>query len=242
MERKELINRLITNEHSAFSDTDIEILEGMPDDMLKRIFLSTSAAGNSFAPKRADVAVNNHEADEQVQKAVANCMQSLKKVQKQIFELRASESKILDDLNKLGSNEKSIFNVDYQAISEADINLFVQNSQSDVAQVLREALEIRNRGRVDLIAQVISNSNGLFSEEDLHYKTLDELQKLATLAGGNSHSGGGNAQRLGALPAPLLVGSTVQNWRGAGMGNIPIANEATGGEPLGLLSTFDMPE
>jgi hypothetical protein len=180
--------------------------------------------------------VNNQE-DEQIQKAIANATQSLKKVQKQIFELRAAESKVLDDLHKLGANEQSIFNVDYQAISEADINLFVQNSQSDVAQVLREALEIRNQGRVDLIAQVITNSNGLFSEEDLHYKTLEELQKLATLAGGSS----GNSRQLGALPAPMLVDGIVQNWRGAGMGNIPVMNEASGGEPLGLMSTLDLP-
>jgi len=238
MERKELISTLIANEHSAFSEADIEILDGMPDDMLKRIFLSTSAAGNSFAPKKADVVVNNQEEDEQIQKAIASGMQSLKKVQKQIFELRATESKVLDDLHRLGANEQSIFNVDYQSISEADINLFVQNSQSDVAQVLREALELRNRGRVELIAQVITNSNGLFTEEDLHYKTSEELQKLATLAGGS----GGNAQRLGAIPAPMLVDGVVQNWRGAGMGNIPIMNEASGGEPLGLPSTFDMPD
>jgi len=191
MERKELISRLIQNEHSAFSEADIETLDGMSEDMLKRIFLSTSAASNSFTPKRTDVVVNNQIEDEQAQKAIANCMQSLKKVQKQIFELRAAESKVLDDLSKLGADEKSIFNVDYQAISEDDINLFVQNSQSDVAQVLREALEIRNRGRVDLISQVITNSNGLFSEEDLHTKTLEELQKLATLAGG----GGGSNSR-----------------------------------------------
>lgn len=237
MERKELIHKLISNEHSAFSEADLDILNGMSDDILKRIFLSTSAAGSSFAPKKTDAAVSNQVTDEQVQKAITACMQTLKKVQKQIFELRAAESKVLDDLSKLGANEKSIFNVDYSTISEADINLFVQNSQSDAAQVLREALEIRNRGRADLISQVITNSNGLFTEEDLLYKTLEELQKLATLAGGS-----GNVQQLGALPAPLIQpNGSVLNWQGAGIGNIPIVNEAGGGEPLGLLSTFDPP-
>ena len=225
MERKEIIDRLIQNENSVYTEADIELLNAMPEDFLKRTYLS--AIGN-IAANKSNTSVANS-SDEQFQRAVSAGTQALKNVQKKIFELRATESQMLEELSGLGIAEKSIFNVDYSTISESDIDAFVQNSHSPVAQVLREALEIRNRGRVELISQVIANSHGLFTEEDLRHKTAEELHKLAALSGGP-------AQQYGA--PPMQFDSPGMNWQGAGMGNIPITNEAAGGEPLGLPSTF----
>jgi hypothetical protein len=229
MDKKELIDKLIQNENSPYSEADIEHLSTLPDDILKRTFLAIATPPAKSSKKNEGKSINNA-TDEQVEKAISASRQSLKTVQKQIFELRAAEAKVLDDLSKLGSGDKSIFNVDYSAISESDIELFVQNSQSEVAQVLREALELRNHGRIELMTQVITNSGGLFSEEDLQFKSSEELRKLAALSC--------NSAQHGALPMTLPQVNGVQNWQGAGMGNALIVNEAGGGEPLGLPSTF----
>ena len=231
MDKKTLIDKLIQNENSPYSEADIEHLNSLPDDLLKRTYLAIAAppANTPSSKKREGQSVNNM-TDEQVEKAITASKQSLKTVQKQIFELRATEAKVLDDLGKLGASETSIFNVDYSTISDADIELFVQNSQSEVAQVLREALEIRNQGRIELMTQVIANSGGLFTEEDLQYKSSEELQKLATLAN--------NSVQYGAPPMALPPVNNPPNWQGAGMGNALIMNEAGGGEPLELPKSF----
>jgi len=236
MNKKELIERLIQNENSPYSEVDVKELNALTDDMLRKIVLSIPPVNNTTVQQR-DVPVKNDDADELSRKAIMASQQALKKVQKQIYELRVAESKVLDDLDALGATEKSIFNIDHSKISDEDIHLFVQNSQSEVAQVLREALELRNHGRIELVAQVIANSGGLFSEDDLRCKTSEELRKLAALAGGNTQQASFGFH--GAMPMQLRDrDGGAMDWRGAGIGNIPIMNEVGGGAPLNLPTTL----
>ena len=236
MKKNELIDKLVQNDNSAFLEDDIEQLKSLSTDMLKRICLSVMKATGEGTVKQEPASVENSQIDAKVADEILTTREALKSVQQQIYELRAAEAKILDELYRLGSNEQSIFNADKVAISEDDIATFVKNSKSEIAEVLREALELRNRGREDLIVQVITNSGGLFSKEDLRHKTSEELKKLAALSGGGIQN---YSQSMGGAHLDYDgTGSAVANWEGAGIGNVPIRNEVGGGEPLGLMSTF----
>jgi hypothetical protein len=222
MNKSELIAKLLHNENSAFTDTDENKLAALSDDMLKRLYLSaTTQPANSGTPVTVPV---TNTASAQVNARINELKQSLLTVQSNLRAEINKEKKVLMELEAEGIKAKPIMN---EAIANTDIEQFVQNSQSPVASVLREALEERNKNRQALIEVIVTNSDGLYANEELVCKTTDELQKLAALS----------SKQTGQPVATNVSNESVLNWQGAGIGNLSIVNDDFA--PLNTMSTWD---
>jgi hypothetical protein len=59
---------------------------------------------------------------------------------------------------------------------------YLEEAPPELREMLEEGIDMRNNQRNQLIADIVANSNGLFTEEELGAKKLDELKKLNTLS------------------------------------------------------------
>ncbi|MDR2116767.1 MAG: hypothetical protein LBP87_10360 [Planctomycetaceae bacterium] len=237
MEKQELLAKIIENENSAFTDSDSPSLSELPDDFLKRLYLCLIQPAQSVTVKsNTDVPVKNNtvEQTDTVQNApltkedleISKWKKALLEVQAKLNALRQEEKILLKSLASYGVTAKSIFNASALDLTEADIDVFVQNSQNPIAQIMREAITIRNQQRQTLIDAIVTNSGGLYTVEELMDKGSDELQKLSHLS----------ARRI---PEPEMMNPPL-NWQGAGIADMSVTNLGVDyGDPLQLPSTWE---
>jgi hypothetical protein len=245
MKKQEIVEKIIENENSAFTKTDLADLSAMPDDFLKRLYLSvfSPSAGQSVTQTvtksistegGTDIPVNNDtEQKNTVQNApptkeeleVQQWKRDLLTVQAKINALRQEEKVLLKSLATYGVSVKSIFNISALDLTEADIDIFVHESKNPIAQIMREAITVRNQQRQTFVASIVANSGGLYTAEELMDKSSDELQKLSALS----------SRRM---PEPEMTNHSL-NWQGAGIADMSITNLGVDyGAPLELPSTW----
>lgn len=69
-----------------------------------------------------------------------------------------------------------------QPVSPRTLAQFLADAPDDVREILAESLEMRSNQRNQLITEIKANSNGLYTDEDLADKPMNELRKLNALA------------------------------------------------------------
>jgi hypothetical protein len=235
--KDELVTKVIEKENSAFTDSDKSDLLNMPEDFLKRLYISllqpTSAHSVSVS-NNADVS-GKDETSQQTENVknesptkedleIQKWKRDLLEVQAKVSALRQEEKALLKSLGGYGISAKSVFNGALD-LTESDIDLFVSNSQSPIAEIMREAIVTRNQQRQRLIDSIIVNSGGLYTVEELSNKNSDELQKLSELSSRRA-------------PEPEMTNLPL-NWQGAGIADLTITNLGNYGDPLALPSTWE---
>jgi hypothetical protein len=240
MTKEELIAKVIENENSAFTELDASNLSAMSEDCLKRLYLSLvslPATHHSVSVKNnAGVSIDNEtlEHEENVKNEpptkedidVQKWKRSLLEVQAKVNALRQEEQVLLKSLSGRGVSARSVFNILSLDLTESDIDIFVQNSRNPNAEILREAISIRNQQRQSLIDSIVMNSGGLYTVEELRNKNSDELQKLSELS----------SRRVSE---PEMTTNTSFNWQGAGIADLSVTNLGSYGDPLALPSTWE---
>jgi hypothetical protein len=226
MIKQELVDKIIEHENSAFTKSDSGDLSAMPNDFLKRLYLSLiqpsvgQSVTSSVSTQNIDVSVKNdteHQEDT-VKNApptkeeldVMQWKRDLLSVQAKINALRQEEKMLLKSLATYGVSAKSIFNIAASDLTEAEIDIFVQNSKHPLAHIMREAITIRNQQRQTLVDSIVVNSGGLYTAEELMDKDSDELQKLSDLSSRRTSE-------------PEMVNIPL-NWSGAGIADMTVAN------------------
>ncbi|MDR2170677.1 MAG: hypothetical protein LBP59_11085 [Planctomycetaceae bacterium] len=231
MNKNELISKLTQNDETAFTEADSKELDALSEDLLKRLCLSTiqqSPASKTVNNVNATNNANKQSATVTNQQQNNNKLRELKEsllaIQSTIQNNLNTEKKLLSELSAFGVTSKSVVNE-----SMIDFDSFVHNSTSPVAQVIREALEVRNHNRQALIDSIVTNSGGLFDVVELENESTEKLQKLAAMATKQSNQITVNEN----LSSPPL------NWQGAGVGDLSIINDANDTEPLLIPSTWE---
>ena len=150
---------------------------------------------------------------------------ALLEVQAKVNTLRKEEKQLLKSLSSYGIPAASVFNVSALDLTESEIDIFVQNSQSPIAHVMREAIATRNQQRQTLIDSIVMNSGGLYTVEELVNKSSDELNKLSELSNRR-------------MSEPEMESASF-NWQGAGIADMTVTNLGNYGDPLQLPSTWE---
>jgi hypothetical protein len=238
MTKDELVTKLIEKENSAFTESDKSDLSGMPEDFLKRLYLSLLQPSSSHSvsvSNRTDISIQNEtsEQGDGVQNApptkedleVQKWKRALMEVQAKVNSLRQEEKVLLKSLHAYGVSAKSVFNISALDLTEADIDIFVRNSQNPIAQMMREAITIRNQQRQTLVDSIVMNSGGLYTSEELLNKNSDELRKLSELSNRR-------------VSEPEMTSASF-NWQGAGIADMSVMNLGDYGDPLALPSTLE---
>jgi hypothetical protein len=224
MTKNELVAKIIQNENSAFTESDEPELLALSEDVLKRLCLS------AIQKPVQNTALPNTQHVENVAQADSPKVQQLKEalvaIQANIRDTLNKEAATITELAKLGIKTKAVQNA--ATLTDADITSFVQTAQTPLAQVLREAVEERNKNRQALIDRIVTNSDGLFAANELLSKTTDELHKLATLS----------VKQNAAQPQNIANTAAVFNWQGAGINDLQVVNAADV-EPLVAPGTWD---
>jgi hypothetical protein len=228
MRKQDFIEKLVENENSAFTETDIASLEAMPEDFLKRLYLSLilplrqSGLSDEGKVKQTE-SVQNNAIPTKDDLEISRLKRSLLEVQAKLNALRQEEKEVIKVLSTHGVTAKSILNA---SMTEADLDVFVHNSQNPIAQIIREALVTRNQQRQMMIDKIVMNSGGLYTAEELMPKTSEELQKLEQLSIHN-------------VSAPEMTNPPL-NWVGAGIADMNVMNLGVDyGDPLLLPTTWE---
>ncbi|MDR3197961.1 MAG: hypothetical protein LBU34_08860 [Planctomycetaceae bacterium] len=234
MKKQELIEKVVQNENSAFTELDESSLSAMPEDFLKRLYLSLVPPSRQSAPVKDTAlqtdAVQNTVAQNAVPTKedleISKLKRALLEVQAKLNALRHEEKDVIKTLSSYGITVKSVFNESVTNITEADIEVFVHNSKNPIAQIIREALDTRNQQRQVMVEAIVMNSGGLYTAEELMTKTSEELDKLSQLS----------ARRM---PDPEMTNPPL-NWQGAGIADMSVTNLGVDyGSPLALPTTWD---
>lgn len=194
MKKEEMIAKLIANAETPWEEKDRETLNAMPDEVLEKVFGTKPETPVQNAEKPAEGK-----------------------------EAKDKDKEKDKDKDKPVQNAEAPAQPAVPPITDEAIYTAIQNGNSSLAHVLRDAMGIYDRERGQLTEMLLANSRNPFTKEELALKNVEELRKLASFA---QPAAGGVVQNA----APM-------NFAGAGMGANPIQNAASAGPALGLPST-----
>ena len=219
-----LIEKIISDPNSPFSEDDVAELSKMKPATLKRL---------AIGMQTQDIAVSNASLIEARMEDLENC-------QKDLMEIIGVEQSIRQELKGLGVSTNTVLEqfvpvhnqakpnaVRFNTAEEAEDTLTaLRKSGFPIAYVIEEALAAREQSRQKSIETIVHNSGGQFTHEELRRKYTPELQKLAACLE--------NARQSSYVP--------VHNYDGAAMADFAPSGGLTGvrqfGQPLDLPSTF----
>lgn len=220
-----LIDRLINDPNSTFKAEDAEELSKLPPAVLKRmaVGLQPRAVVNEDSGRENDL------------------LSDLQACQKDIVTLMETEKDIREELaNEYNNDRPSVMDqvvavMNQSAgdtsgeLTEKQVIDYIQTSPSVTGRIMREALQTRDKGRKEAIEVIISNSENMFTPEELRRKFTPELMKMAEFIKRN--------RQTPPLEAAVL------NYSGLGLADQSINQTTTygGGGPLEIPSTEELP-
>ncbi len=206
-----LVDSLVNDPNSPFSEEDTEQLEQLSPELLQRVMAGMQPT-------------------EMTQEASLRA--ELKTCQEDILRLFAAEKDILKDLESYGIKMDSIRAqiapvaiANQSAATEDMVDDFVRHSSSPFAAMLREGLDARKQGRAKAV-QTICQATKSFSPEELDKMPTGELLKWADV--------------LRDKRATAQYDTPVYNWDGSAAAD-RFSNSQSGvnlGEPLRVIPTF----
>lgn len=151
---KELIDALILNEATQFTEDDRKWLDELPEDQIRKL-----------SPVEDDKAKKETEDDKAKKKA-------------------GEESKVAAAAREsyekaLGNKQSQSSEGDNKPIT---VEAYINQAPGDMKDVLTAGLTMHKAKKAQLIEGLIANKRNKFTKEQLESKSVDELEKLADLA------------------------------------------------------------
>lgn len=66
--------------------------------------------------------------------------------------------------------------------SPVTMEAYLKDAPPEIADTIKEGVELRNKKKAGLIQNILKNADGVFTEDELKEKKIPELEKLSTLA------------------------------------------------------------
>ena len=171
-----IIDAIINNPNCPFTEENIEELKQMSPELLQRIALLGSQPQAETESSSAEASLRNE----------------LKACQEELVNLYTSEREIRKELEAYGVKEGSVLEQIFPVavanqrgggcVTEEAVLDFVNNSKSNLAEMLREGIDAREQGRSKAV-QTILQSTDQFTKQELSNMTTPNLLKVAAALG-----------------------------------------------------------
>ena len=166
-----LIDQIVNHPNSTFAPESAHELEALSESVLRQILLSLAST-----PEK-DVQTTNAANSEELK----NLLEDLRACQEDLQTAAKAEAHILASLQKFGVKRPSVlsYNTTNAAVSEGAIQKYLQTTVTPFTVVLNEGIVARKELRSKAINNILLNTSGVYTPDDLDRMPSVDLNKLS---------------------------------------------------------------
>ena len=169
-----LIDQIINHPNSTFTSDSILELECLSEPVLAQLLLGLTSAPDKDV-QTLNSSVPNATEIQTLLEDLSACQEDLQNVAKE-------ENRILSALNKYGVKRPSVLTYNTNnaaAVNDVMIQNYVQTGRTPLAVMLNEGMMARKELRSKAINEILSNTSGVYTPNDLDRMSSADLSKLS---------------------------------------------------------------
>ena len=167
-----LIDQIVNHPNSTFAPESASELEMLSESVLRQILL-----GLATVPEKDTQTTNSSANSEELQ----NLLEDLRLCQEDLQNAVKAETQILASLQKFGVKRPSVlsYNTTNATVSEGAIQKYLQTTVTPFTVVLNEGIVARRELRSKAINNILLNTSGVYTADDLDRMPSVDLNKLS---------------------------------------------------------------